>query len=522
MSIYTYSTLDDPSAAVYGSGDGTEARGINNSGQIVGYYLLAGTSSYQGFLYSNGVYTSLEDPTDGIPGDPYNRFTTAAGINDAGQIVGVFSSTSDADPIGFNPTGFLETNGLYAPIVDPLASPGNNHGTVAAGINNSGQIVGSYTTIVGGTAATYGFLLSGGFYFTLDDPSSTNDTVATGINDKGQIVGYYSNASGAHGFLYSGGTYTTLDDPLATNGSTSAWGINDLGQIVGDYSNASGTHVFLYSGGTYTTLPDDPLATNGIQPTGINDNGQIVGTYWDSNTHTHGFLLTITLPATPAAPTDSAVVNGYVNAANDTATQALTGTAENGSTVTVYDNGTPVGTTTANVSTGVWSFPIGQLADGSIHGYTVTATDTVGDVSQPSAALNFSVDTTPPTITVNQKLANDTGISHTDLITSDGHVTLSGTVLDNTGVASVEIFDGKVDLGAATISNGTWMFPTLLGEGTHALYAVATDNAGNSTTTPTQPTIVVDTTPPTPFMSDVVKNSNNNLTTLSGMSRQFR
>ena len=127
--------------------------------------------------------------------------------------------------------------------------------------------------------------------------------------------------------------------------------------------------------------------------------------------------------------------------------------------------------------------------------------------------------TTPlPTITITQKLANDTGFSNTDLITSDGHVTLSGTVSDGTGVAGVEVFDGKVDLGPATISNGAWMFSTLLSEGTHSLYAVATDNVGNTTTTPTQPTIVVDTTPPTPFMSDAIKNSNNSLTTLSGMS----
>jgi Ca2+-binding RTX toxin-like protein len=128
------------------------------------------------------------------------------------------------------------------------------------------------------------------------------------------------------------------------------------------------------------------------------------------------------------------------------------------------------------------------------------------------------VATTPPNITITQKLTNDTGFSHTDLMTSDGHVTLSGTVSDVAGVANVEVFDGKADLGPATISNGAWMFSTLLSEGTHSLYAVAADNVGLTTTTPTQPTIVVDTTPPTPFMSDAIKNSNNSLTTLSGMS----
>jgi hypothetical protein len=135
--------------------------------------------------------------------------------------------------------------------------------------------------------------------------------------------------------------------------------------------------------------------------------------------------------------------------------------------------------------------------------------------------LALQIDTIPPNITINQKLANDTGFSHTDLITSDGHVALWGTVSDvndPNGISNVEVFDGKTDLGPATVSNGAWTFSTLLGEGSHALYAVATDDAGNQATTQTEPTIVVDTTPPIPFMSDVVKNSNNSLTTLSGMS----
>jgi len=50
---------------------------------------------------------------------------------------------------------------------------------------------------------------------------ATTSTVAYGINNSGQIVGSYTNASGAHGFLLSGGTYTTLDDPLGTNGTGS-------------------------------------------------------------------------------------------------------------------------------------------------------------------------------------------------------------------------------------------------------------------------------------------------------------
>jgi probable HAF family extracellular repeat protein len=120
-------------------------------------------------------------------------------------------------------------------------------------------------------------------YTTFDDPLNTSGdgTLASGINDTGQIVGTYADASGVHGFLLSGGSYTTLDDPLAS-AYTSAAGINGAGQIVGIYfSNHfghAGLHGFLYNKGVYTTL-DHPLATDGTEAVGINAKGEIVGFY---------------------------------------------------------------------------------------------------------------------------------------------------------------------------------------------------------------------------------------------------
>ncbi len=102
-----------------------------------------------------------------------------------------------------------------------LNGPLGINGTEAFGINDAGQIVGVYEDSSG---TFHGFLYSGGTYITLNDPLGTGATTyATGINDAGQIVGYYDDSSGAeHGFLYSDGTYTTLDDPLGTNG-TGVW-----------------------------------------------------------------------------------------------------------------------------------------------------------------------------------------------------------------------------------------------------------------------------------------------------------
>src|SRR6516162_8884849 len=65
---------------------------------------------------------------------------------------------------------------------------------------------------------------------------------ANGINDSGQIVGTYGGGAGINGFLLDQGRYTTLDVPGANSGydGTQANGINALGQIVGSYGDAAG------------------------------------------------------------------------------------------------------------------------------------------------------------------------------------------------------------------------------------------------------------------------------------------
>jgi probable HAF family extracellular repeat protein len=51
-------------------------------------------------------------------------------------------------------------------------------------------------------------------FLAIDLPGSTS-TVPRGINDTGQIVGTYTDDSGSHGFLYAGNTFSTIDVPGA-------------------------------------------------------------------------------------------------------------------------------------------------------------------------------------------------------------------------------------------------------------------------------------------------------------------
>ncbi len=242
---YTYTSFAYPGATE------TYAYGINDSGQIVGYYHDG--STYHGFLKDGATYTSLDYPGA--------TFTEAYGINDSGKIVGFY-----CDDSGYY-HGFLKDGATYT----SLDYPGATY-TYAFGINDSGEIVGSYYDASYGYH--HGFLKDGATYTSLDYPGATQN-YAFGINDSGQIVGYYTSSGYYHGFLKDGATYTSFDYPGSTT-ETYAFDINASGQIVGYYETTSSHyHGFLKVGASYTSF-DYPGATQ-TYAYGINDSGQIVG-----------------------------------------------------------------------------------------------------------------------------------------------------------------------------------------------------------------------------------------------------
>jgi hypothetical protein len=121
-----------------------------------------------------------------------------------------------------------------------------------------------------------------------------------------------------------------------------------------------------------------------------------------------------------------------------------------------------------------------------------------------------------PTISVStQTLRADTGASSTDLITSNGAVTLTGQVTGASGT-TVEIFNGTTALGQAKISNGVWSFSTTLAAGADALHAVATDPSGNVATSAVQPTINVETAAPVITIAAGVQTAGTDIVTVSG------
>jgi uncharacterized membrane protein len=130
--------------------------------------------------------------------------------------------------------------------------PGSTY-TVALGLNNSGEIVGSF--ISNGQQA--GFLYSGGTFQTIACPNASF-TIAQGINDNGVIVGWCAD----QGFIYQNGNYSYLNYPGAAR--TGLLGVNNLGDVVGFYEPGPGSSFgFVYRNGTFKSLGSTRLV-NGI------------------------------------------------------------------------------------------------------------------------------------------------------------------------------------------------------------------------------------------------------------------
>ncbi len=233
------------------------AAGINDSGQIVGSFVVGGAA--RAFLFHNGVITNL--------GTLGGSRSEADAISSNGKIVGQAANASN------NLRAFLSDNG------GPLTDLGTLGGSVSWGhaVNDSGQVAGySWPT---GLNQRRAISCSGGTMTNLGVLTGGNSSTAYGINEAGQIVGEGNtstpNGTWIHAFTYSGGAMTDIGT-LGGNVS-GARDINNRGEIVGyAYPPSGGPHAFRYRNGVMTdlgVLPGDVAC----QANATNDAGKVIG-----------------------------------------------------------------------------------------------------------------------------------------------------------------------------------------------------------------------------------------------------
>jgi hypothetical protein len=207
---------------------------------------------------------------------------------------------------------------------------------------------------------------------------------------------------------------------------------------------------------------------------------------------------------TPPTPTPSSLTISNVQASGATSSSVQLVWATNVASTSAIDYGTTpsYGTSTPVNTTMVTAHQMGisSLAAGTTYHYRVRSS--AGSTSAASNDQTFStaggVDTIPPSVTVTSP-AGGAKLS--------GNVNVTATASDDVAVAGVQfrVDGGNVGSSLTAAPYAYVLNSTTLSNGSHTISAVATDSAGNSTTsaaiTVTVDNTTKDTTPPTVAMT---------------------
>jgi hypothetical protein len=219
----------------------TQVTGLNNEGVTVGFWSTMNTSSMTnnnfGFYSTNGHYYNVNFPT-GDNASP--QVDQLLGINDHGIAIGFYTNGQGGNR-GYEynirthqftrvlPPGFTSSTSLHSPSLTATAI--SNNGDVAGFYNKTAKQVDAFLRLADGqflTLAVHGAAM----------------TQAFGINESDEVVGTYTVGSGnnakTHGFVWTPAHgFTTVDDPHGI-GATTINGVNDHGDLVGFYTDSAG------------------------------------------------------------------------------------------------------------------------------------------------------------------------------------------------------------------------------------------------------------------------------------------
>lgn len=456
-------------------------------------------------------------------------FTPTAPLSEGTHTI-TLSATDVAGNTSTTTTSFELTVDTFAPSAPAIINATDNVGSILAPVTN-GKTTDDTTPTLNGTAAANATVIiyengvavgtvqanaSGDWSFTPGSALSngSHTWTATATDTAGNVS------------VTSPG-FTVIVDTIAPLAPVITQAFDNIGTVTGPLSNGQATDdtvpslvgtsepnatINIFEGSTLvgTTTADASgnwaVTLNTTLAEGLH---QFVTRATDAAGNTGDpsspFSLNIDLtpPAIPVlvSVVDDVGTTATINSGQITndAQPTLSGTAEAGSTIKIYDNGVQIGSVTA--ADGTWSFtPTPALADGQ-HPLTITATDPSGNTSDPTTPFVLNLDVTPPNAPIITTIVDDVGPNLGTITgntpTNDTRPTLNGTAEAN---AVVRIYDGGTLVGTVTAdTSGNWTLPqttTILTNGQHNFTATATDAAGNTSAPSSISSVVVDTIAP--------------------------
>ncbi len=437
----------------------------------------------------NGLDLAAADDTGSSNSDDVTGNASALTISGSGETGATVTLFDDLDNDGMQDAGEATLATVAAAgstFTADIALAAGTHHIGAFQTDTAGNVSAGATRLDVTVDTTAAAAPSGLDLAAADDSGSSNSDDVTGNTSALTISGSGEN----------GATVTLFDDLD-----------NDGVQDAGESTLATAT----VAGGTFTA--DIALAA-GVHHVGA------FQTDTAGNLSAGATRLDVTVDATaPSAPTGldlAAADDGGSSNSDDvtgnTSNLSISGSGENGATVTLFDDLDNDGVqdagestlATATVAGGTFTADI-ALAAGTHH-LGAVQTDTAGNVSTGAARLDVTVDASAPSAPSGLDLAaaDDSGSSNSDNVTSStSALTINGS--GETG-ATVTLFDdldndglqdaGESTLATATVAGGTFTADIALAVGTHHVGTFQTDAAGNVSAGAARLDVTVDATAP--------------------------
>lgn len=449
----------------------------------------ATNSSGQTSVASSGLAVTVDTKAPAAP------MIVSDSVNSANQVVA--SGTAETNSTikvydGTTQVGTATTNASGAWTVTTTALAAGTHGLTATATDAAGNVSAAtqpFDPVIGGGSTT---------------PATGGASTGSGLTGLVQVGNNY--------FLGSTGPELKYQGAAVTAGQFQDWiPISSVKVAAGGYDvawkNSSGQFTFWATDGqgNFQSYPTNGVALaansatvesyetifqqdlNGDHTIGIpgatSGSGTSAGTGTSgtgtSGTGTSGTVDT-TAPDAPVLLSDAT----YHHRAT------VTGTAEAGSTVNLYEGTTLLGTATTGAD-GHFSVTTPGLKDGS-HTFVATATDAAGNTSAVSQPIDPPIGSHSATGTSTTG-ASTTGTSTVDVTNVHQHrdhtATINGTADAN---SQIKLSDGTASAGSVTAgADGKWSFHTSdLSGKTHAFTAEQVDTTGHTVATSSGQAIV--------------------------------
>jgi hypothetical protein len=272
----------------------TQVRGVNSTGEIVGFYKTTNcvepsiqfpNCDVHGFKIINGKITKLMVP-DSVS-------TAIMGVNDDGDLVG-FCITSDGYTHGF----FWPHQGVVQLLNAPGGGENSDAHTVAMGVNDSLTVVGGlwfYST----PTPQGGWVWANGTFSTMDPGENVSGTCCWGVNGISNS-GYLSGQNSYEGYGTAWFKSGTDEDFYPLNENVVGTAVNNNADVIGFTDAGVGyfaKRIEANEGENDSKETPPKFITvvfpgaSATYPLGLNNNRTVVGAYVDS-TGTHGFIAT--------------------------------------------------------------------------------------------------------------------------------------------------------------------------------------------------------------------------------------